>query len=172
MLAIHGLNQSTTSSDFLISVEMVSMKDISSNDDDNIQPGVIEYTGPITLSHSVQVKSRALSVGTWSALNEAVFAVGPVAQSLRITEIMYHPLAPADANEPNEEYIELTNIGTESINLNLVSFTNGIDFTFPDMELAPGEYIVVVEDRDAFEAKYGTDIAIAGQYSGRLNNNG
>ena len=128
-----------------------------------------------------------MSGGTWSALNEATFAVGPVAENLRITEIMYYPPRgdPAslrddgpplyigqDANDPNEEFIELTNIGTQTINLNLVRFTNGVDFTFPNVELSPGERIVVVQDRSAFEARYGRNINIAGQYSGQLNNAG
>jgi len=56
--------------------------------------------------------------------------------------------------------------------LNLVKFTNGIDFTFPGLELAPGEYVVVVQDRDAFEARYGTEIFIAGQYTASLANGG
>jgi hypothetical protein len=163
LLAVQGLNASTTSSDFLISVELLATE-ASSND--NGREGVLEYTGPITLPHSAVVKARVLDGNTWSALNEAVYAVGPVAENLRITEIMYNP------PEPNEEFIELTNIGTEAINLNLVSFTNGIDFTFPNVELASGQYIVVVQDRDAFEAKYGGNINIAGQYSGRLDNAG
>ena len=147
----------------------------------SISPTAIRYAGSITLQHSVHVKARALSDRTWSALNEAVFAVGPVAQNLRITEIMYHPprgegVPPLDhgqdAGEPNEEFIELTNIGTEAVNLTLVRFSNGIDFTFPSLDLSPGEYVVVVQDRDAFEARYGTNINIAGQYSGKLNNAG
>jgi len=100
---------------------------------------VLRYTEPITLTHSTQVKARILRGGTWSALTEATFAVGPVANDMRITEIMYHP------QNPNTEYIELKNIGNETINLNLVSLTNGIDFTFPNLELAPGEYVVVVQ---------------------------
>jgi hypothetical protein len=157
LLAIHALNATTNSSDFLISVELVTGKNAEA----------------ITLSHSAVVKARVLEDDTWSALNEAVFAVGPVAENLRITEIMYHPqMEPEDINDPNEEFIELTNIGAEPINLNLVSFTNGIDFTFPDMELAPGDFVVVVENIDAFESRYGTSIPIAGEYSGKLNNNG
>jgi len=144
----------------------------SSRSTGGFSPAVIRYTGPITLPHSVQVKARALNVSTWSALNEAIYAVGPVAENLRISEIMYHPQAAPDANDPNEEFIELTNIGTQNINLNLVRFTNGIDFTFPDIELAPGQYVVAVQDRSAFEARYGTNVNIAGQYSGQLNNAG
>ena len=166
ILAIHGLNISTGSSDFLISTEL-AIGQSSSVNDPGISPNASEYTGPITLTASTHIKARVLSGGTWSALNEAIYAVGPVAENLRITEIMYHP-----QNDPNEEYIELTNIGDETINLNLVKFTNGIDFTFPGLELAPGEYVVVVQDTSAFQAQYGMDITIAGQYTGRLNNAG
>jgi hypothetical protein len=169
LLAIHGLNGSTTSSDFLISVELVAVGDGSYSGG---LSGVIEYTDPITLGRSTHVKARVLRGNAWSALNEAVFAVGPVADNLRITEIMYHPEAPADTNDPNEEFIELKNIGEAAISLNLVSFTNGIDFTFPGLELAPGEYVVVVQDRAAFEARYGTAISIAGEYAGSLSNGG
>jgi len=173
ILAIHGLNQSLTSSDFLISVELVAVTDSSSTDSDvEVPTGVRQYTAPITLTESTHIKARVLSGNTWSALNEATYAVGPVAENLRITEIMYHPKSPTEPNDPNEEFIELTNIGAETINLNLVKFTNGIDFTFPSLELAPGEYVVVVQDRDAFEARYGTEVNIAGQYTGRLANAG
>jgi len=70
LLAIHAMNSSTASSDFLISAELLAT---GGDSDDNGAEGVLEYTGPITLPHSVQVKARVLS-GTWSALNEAVYA--------------------------------------------------------------------------------------------------
>jgi len=162
LLAIHGLNDSAASSDFLISAELIA----GLHDSDNNVPDVTTYTDPITLPYSTHVKARIFNGRTWSALSEAVFAVGPVAENLRITEIMYNP------QEPYGEFIELKNIGAEKINLNLVSFTNGIDFTFPCIDLSPGEYTVVVRDRNAFMVRYGTAINIAGQYSGRLDNAG
>ncbi|MFH1717995.1 MAG: lamin tail domain-containing protein, partial [Planctomycetota bacterium] len=168
VLAIQGMNSSAADPDFLISAELEARGSVSGTG----LPSVMQYTGPITLSHSANVKARVLTTSTWSALSEAVFAVGPVAENLRITEIMYHPKARGNADEPNEEFIELKNIGAESINLNLVSFTNGIDFTFPDVELAPGEYVLAVQDRTAFEGRYGSNLNIAGQYSGSLNNGG
>ena len=163
LLAIQGLNTSSTDMDFLISVDMRAS---SEGSDDVDLPGISQYTGPVTLTVSTHIKARILTDGIWGAMNEAVFAVGKVAQNLRITEVMYNPRA------LNGEFIELKNIGAETINLNLVKFTNGIDFTFPSIDLAPGEYIVVVQDRNAFEARYGLNINIAGQYSGRLNNAG
>ena len=133
----------------------------------------IAYSGAVSLTASTHVKARAQSGSAWSALNEAIFAVGPVAESLRITEIMYHPQDTNDPEDPNEEYIELQNIGAEAINLNLVCFTNGIDFTFGDTDLDPGEYVVVVAKQSAFEAKYPTFPGVfGGEYAGRLNNAG
>ncbi len=169
LLAIQGLNFSNTSSEFLISAELAAGKSSPSPDDNNVSDittGVLLYNGPITLTHSTQVKARILNGRSWSALTESTFAIGPLTNNLRIIEIMYNP------NDSNTEYVELQNIGNETINLNLVKFTNGIDFTFPNMELAPNEYVVVVQDREAFENRYGTALNIAGQYSGRLNNAG
>jgi hypothetical protein len=165
LLAIQGLNVSTTSSDLLFSAELIAGQGAVAGAG-GISPNAEPYTRPISLDHSTCVKARSLSSNTWSALNEAVYAVGPVADNLRITEIMYNPI------EPNEEFIELQNIGTETINLNLVSFTNGIDFTFGNVELAADEYIVVVANQNVFTAGYGNNVNVAGQYSGRLNNAG
>jgi hypothetical protein len=169
ILAIHGLNYATNRNDFLISAELVASKGGSAS---GISPSAIQYTSPFTLNKSTHLKSRLLSGSTWSALNEAVFAIGPIKEKLRITEIMFHPQDTNDPDDPNEEFIELKNTGTQTINLNLVKFTNGIDFSFSAKELAAGQYIVVVKDLAAFEKQYGTGINIAGQYSGSLDNKG
>lgn len=132
----------------------------------NVSASANRYTGSIPLTQSVRVKARTLSGTTWSALNKVTFAVGPVAENLRISEIMYHPA------DPNTEYIELTNTGTETIDLSLVTFTNGVDFTFPSVKLASGDYCLVVEDIATFETRYGPNLNVAGQYDGKLNNGG
>ncbi len=165
ILAVQGLNYGTSSTDFLLSVMLVS-GGATSGTPAGISSTAVKYTGPINLSHSAQVKARALSGSTWSALNEAVYAVGPVAESLRISEIQYHP-----TGDPNAEFIELTNVGTEPINLNLVRFAKGIQYTFPSYELAPGGYCLLVRDLAAFEAVYGNTLAV-GQYTGSLDNSG
>jgi hypothetical protein len=165
ILAIQGLNSSTVDSDFLISAELIADKSISSGGGGSL-PNVFQYTEPITLDHSTHVKACIFRGDAWSSLNEAIFAIDPLADNLRITEIMYNPY------NPNTEYVELKNIGAETINLNLVKFTNGIDFTFPNIELASNEYVIVVQDGKAFETRYGTAINITGEYSGRLNDAG
>jgi hypothetical protein len=173
ILAIHGLNYpNSTDPDFLISAQMDATV-ITSPGYSAISPSAIQYTTPITLTKSTKVKARILNgVATWSALNEAIYAVGPVAENLRITEIMYNPADTNNPNDPNKEFVELKNIGTETLNLNLAKFTKGIDFTFPDINLAPNQYIVVVKDPVAFIAQYGASVNIAGQYSGSLANDG
>ncbi|MHC4497788.1 MAG: lamin tail domain-containing protein [Planctomycetota bacterium] len=134
------------------------------------------YTGPVVLDKTKHVKARAYNIGAteWSALNEATFAVGPVADYLRITEIMYHPQDTNDPNDPNTEFIELKNISPNTLNLNLVSFTDGISFTFPaDINIPGGDYVVVVKDQNTFASRYpGFAGVIAGEYTGRLNNGG
>ena len=151
VLAIQSLNDSKTSSDFLISVMLVTGPSTPAVGG-TVATGTLRYTSPITLSQSVCVKSRTLSGTTWSALNEAVFAVGPVAEGLRVSELMYHPLDAGNPNDPNTEFLELTNIAGQSINLNLVQFTDGIDYTFPSFELPAGGHCLVVKDLAAFEA--------------------
>lgn len=171
VLAVQALNQGAASSDFLISVLLVAGPS-DAGAGGTVSASAVTYAGPITLEHSVRVKARALSGTAWSALNEAIFAVGPVAQSLRVSEIMYHPQDTGDPNDPNTEFIELANIGSEAINLNLVRFTRGIDFAFGSTELAPSQYVLVVKDREAFTVRYGPGLPIAGEYSGSLSNGG
>ena len=162
LLAIQGLNVSAADSDFLIAVELF----VSPETAPAGPAGPTLFTEPIRLTRSTQVKARVRSGNTWSALAEATFAVGPVAESLRISEIMYNPA------DPNTEYIELTNVGAEAIDLNLVRFTDGVDFVFPATRLDPGGYCLVVEDTQAFRAKYGATMSCVGQYKGKLDNAG
>jgi hypothetical protein len=167
LLAIQAMNNSTASSDLLFSVELVA-GEVSQG---AVSPTAQTYAGPIPLTQSTHIKARALQA-KWSALSEAVFAVGPVAESLRVSEIMYHPADTGDPSDPNTEYIELTNTGWEAVNLNLVRFTKGIDYTFGSFLLPVGGYCLLVKDIAAFEARYGTDLPVVGQYAGSLNNSG
>ncbi|MHC4440019.1 MAG: lamin tail domain-containing protein, partial [Planctomycetota bacterium] len=130
-------------------------------------PAASSYTSVISLARSMHIKARARTGGEWSALSDATFGVTPVSENLRVTELMYHP------KTADTEFIELQNIGVDAIELTKVRFTDGVDFSFPSVTLAPGEVLVVVENEAAFAAKYpGFSGIIAGQYSGRLSNGG
>ncbi len=126
----------------------------------------------LTISQNTLVRARAKSGATWSALNEAFFQTTDALPSnhLAITEINYNP-----AGTASEEFVEFTNLGTHAINLRGVVVNGGIFFTFPDnydTVLAPGQRLLLVENRLDFETRYGLELPIAGVYSGQLNNAG
>ena len=163
LLAIHGLNAGTGSSDFLITVELTASQEEAATE---VPAGPLVYSAPISLTKSTRLRARVQSGTVWSALADATFAVGPVRESLRLSELMYHPA------DPNTEYVELTNIGSAAVNLDFVRFADGIDVTLGDTSLAPGGFCLVVKDRSAFEAKYGPGLPVVGQYTGSLDNAG
>jgi hypothetical protein len=170
ILAIQGMNNGSDSSDLLISVELELRRGGTAGG--AVSSEAIQYVGPVSFDHNRHIKTRVFKDDQWSALNEARFSVGPVAESLRITEIMYHPQDTGNPDDSKAEFIELKNITAQTINLNMVSFDKGIDFTFLDMELRADDYILVVKDITAFETKYGQGLNIAGQYTGSLDNSG
>jgi hypothetical protein len=86
---------------------------------------------------------------------------------LRITELMYHA-----SSGNNYDYVEFYNVGETSLNLAGVRLSDGIDFTFDQMLLDPGQYVVVVRNLTAFQSTYGTGVNVAGEYSGNLSNGG
>jgi len=113
-----------------------------------VSPTAVQYTTPLPLTKSVTVKSRSLVSSTWGALVEATYNVGPVRESIRITELMYHP------DNGELEFIELKNVGSEAVNLNLVRFTDGITHTFGDVSVAPDGFVLLVRSKALFEAHY------------------
>ncbi len=91
--------------------------------------------------------------------------------ALRITELMYHPAAPtgtetaASSNPEDFEFIELQNLGPVPLDIGYCQFTEGVNFTFPpNTALSPGEYIHVVRNLAAFQARYGNTPRVAGAY--------
>ena len=99
---------------------------------------------------------------------------------LVITEIMWHPPKPTTAeaaagqtsDRDDFEFLEFQNVGTDALSLAGISMTKGVEFTFGDMTLEAGGYIVIVKKQLAFEARYGTGIRIAGAYRKNLDNAG
>ncbi len=82
---------------------------------------------------------------------------------LRITELFYDPPGGSGA-----EYIELKNVGGDPLDLAGVSFTDGVEFSFPaGASLAPGEVGILVSDPAAYPAAN-----VLGTYAGALNNGG
>ncbi|MCH2061284.1 MAG: lamin tail domain-containing protein [Verrucomicrobiales bacterium] len=87
--------------------------------------------------------------------------------NLRINELMFNPLGGSEY-----EYVELINTGEVPIDLTGVRFTEGIRFVFPEIVLAPGDQVLVVASLADFVQRYGNELNVAGQYSGKLDNGG
>lgn len=157
VLAIHGLNFSASSSDFLIVPELTG--------------GALTGGDSIAMNTTTQIRARAFDGSEWSALNDVTFIVGtpPDSANLVISEIMYHP----SSTDPAGEFLEVMNISSsDGLDLTGVHFSDGIVFTFPlGFVLAPGERAVVVADPVAFAAAH-PGVRIAGTFSGALNNGG
>ncbi|MDG2124283.1 MAG: CotH kinase family protein, partial [Verrucomicrobiales bacterium] len=87
-------------------------------------------------------------------------------QYLRISELHYHPADPTAAeigvgfsNDGDFEFVELKNIGLDTIDIGGVRFESGIDFVIPGgTMLTAGEHAVVVSNQAAFEERYGAGI--------------
>jgi hypothetical protein len=100
------------------------------------------------------------------------------ARHLVLTELMYHPAAtPRDAGyEADEfEFIELKNAGPDTIDLaNLYLYWDSGDYSFGTATqiLGAGERVLLVANREAFVLRYGASLPIAGEFSGKLSNDG
>jgi hypothetical protein len=86
---------------------------------------------------------------------------------LVINEIMYHPSADSTG------FVEIHNTSA-SYTFDLTGCKlRGVDFDFAEGTLIePGAYLVVVSDRAAFINTYGNGVPIAGEFAGRLRNDG
>ena len=159
VLALHGMNMAPGSSDMLIQA--------------TLEAATTAGGGGVTLAETTFVRARARYNTQWSAINEAVFHVFRPLDTLKITEVMYHPADEEDIDGDAFEFIELKNIGAETLDLSGVAFTDGIAFTFPEgTVLAPGAFLVLVADYAAFQARYPEVDAVFGVYYGSLSNSG
>jgi len=119
-----------------------------------------------------------MSVNTPGTAN-AYPKVGPVV----INEIMYNPVS----GDQDQEYIELLNISDSVVmlaeydNEQLVDVpwrltdSDGISFDFPlGTSMAPGEYLLLVKDMDAFDSAYPAvdGVQIFEWGDGKLSNGG
>lgn len=158
VLAVQALNRTLNDDDFLFVPELFTIEQ--------------SEAARIELFENTTVRTRTLIGNQWSAEIRADFELP---SPLRVTELMYNPL-PGPPGDPfaasDYEFIELQNIGTRPLSLAGYQFVQGVEFTFGDVSLQPGEYAVVVNSQAAFESRYGDGITVAGEFTGNLNNAG
>jgi hypothetical protein len=146
----------------------------TTNGTDPADPAASAYTGPVTFTGAqatVKARARLSATGEWSALTEALFtlnAVPATAGNVAVSEIHYNPPGAAD----DTEFVEIVNLSTSRVDLSGVRFTGAMIFTFGSIVLESGERLCVVEDEASFRAAYGPGPAVAGHWSGALNNSG
>ena len=122
----------------------------------------------------------------------AFFTPEPIladADNLVVSEFNYHPADPSTPAElavstnPDEfEFLEFMNVSSQPVDLEGVTISDGISFTFgPNNILPAGARMLIVENRNAFEARYGdlmgpvlfgTDSLGLSEYGGKLANGG
>ncbi len=91
-----------------------------------------------------------------------------LAGEVLINEIMYH----AQSQDQGDEWIELYNPGIAPINLSGWRIDAGVDYTFGNVTINGGGYLVVAADLPMFQAKYVAVTNVVGGYTGRLSNSG
>ncbi|HDQ44149.1 MAG TPA: T9SS type A sorting domain-containing protein, partial [bacterium] len=168
LLAIHALNTSRQSSDFLVTAKLTA----SDRQTGGVSPSARAYTGGIAITESGRLNARVMGNRGWSPLAGIRLWVREEVRELRISEIHYHPLNLGnDINHRELEFIELQNMGVSDYDLGGVRFTRGISYEFPaGTTLAAGGFIVLASNREYFISRYG--FAPAGQYEGQLDNSG
>jgi len=121
------------------------------------------------LGDQYKIKISDAATGTPSDESDAVFSIIPpvYVPALVITEIMYNP---PETNTDTLEFIEIYNNDIEDVDLNGFYFSSGVEFTFPSMQLQPGQYVVVGVNSTALQNTFGIN---ALQWtSGALSNSG
>ncbi len=139
----------------------------------SVPPGVLRVGSHYRAR--VQIEDVEGRTSRWSEPVEfpagAPTTTASLADALRVTELMYNA-----ANGATNDFLELHNAGTTTLDLGGARFTQGVDFTFPaGATLAPGAYGLVVRAPAtggfaAFRAVYGlaATVPIFGPYSGNF----
>jgi hypothetical protein len=166
LLALHGLNATTAGTDFLVQPELSVTR--------------ISTSSPLTINTTQTVTARSFNGSTWSAPDSVTLVVADdiaTSANLVVSEIMYHPSDPdedeiaAGYEDDNVfEFLELLNIGEGAVSLAGLQFSKGLAFDFSQSSVArlqPGERVLLVRKRDAFEHRYGPELSarIIGEFA-------
>ena len=110
-----------------------------------------KYSNPISINKGTLIGSRYLSVqGEWSPLNEIKLFPEQDFDLLMISEIMYN-------SSSFPEFIEILNAGSETISLEGLKFTDGIQLNFnPEDKIEPYSSIIITNDSLEYIVKYNT----------------
>ena len=94
------------------------------------------------------------------------------AEAIVINEIMYHSRLTEWKEDDPAEYIELYHAGKKPVSLESWKFSSGVRYTFPAVTVAPGDFLIVAADPEAFRKKHPSVATVLGPFRGRLSNGG
>ena len=125
----------------------------------------------LNIGHTYKARVRHQdNTGRWSHWSDPItFVAGsPVGlpnYDLVINEIHYNPLNSC------AEFVEIYNNGSNTVSLNYVEFTKGVNYNFPqETTIASGGFIVLARDSVCFVNTYG--FSPFGDYKDKLDNGG
>jgi hypothetical protein len=125
----------------------------------------LSFTGYRT-GFTASVKNTLAGLGLVLFIASATLEAA--ANKVCISELMYRPASENTA----EEFIELHNPGGEPVDLTGWRFTTGVRFTFPQVQIPPGGYLVVAADIAAFRSVHPDVTNVVGGWEGILSNSG
>jgi hypothetical protein len=124
------------------------------------------YEGPVSARDQVRLRARAFvdspTGREWSAASDQL--VG--APDVRVSEVMYHPAAPAGS-----EFVEVENRSDAAVGTRGLALAGAVTGSLRTSEIPPGGFALLAPDAAAFHASY-PGVPLAGTYSGRLDNAG
>ncbi|HNQ73390.1 MAG TPA: lamin tail domain-containing protein [Verrucomicrobiota bacterium] len=130
------------------------------------------YDIAVPIFQPTLIRTRVKDGEDWSPLVEATFAPPQDLSQLVVTEVMYNPLPWGGFSGNDLEFIELKNMGTNTLDLSKLAFTVGISATFPDNTFLPGGgFALLARNATAFALRY-PGVAIQATYTGQLDNSG
>lgn len=129
----------------------------------------------IRIDRSTLLNMRTYQKGAWSALSQFDYLVRQNYSALRISELMYSPVFEDEGMGNYDDYawLEICNTSEQSLNMREVQFTEGITYTFPDVEIPAGGYLVLAKSAEHFASRYDTNgMLLVSGYSGNLARKG
>jgi PKD repeat protein len=121
------------------------------------------------LDTNYKIKIKGIDPGSPSDMSDESFSIiAPyISPNLVITEIMYNP---PESGEDSLEFVELYNNSMDTIDLEGLYFSEGIEYTFPSQTMLPDTFVVVAKDSLAMLEVFG--INVQQWTSGSLKNSG
>ena len=137
-----------------------------------LNPAAQVWPGSLTLLNGVRLRARVKDGANWSALVAVDYFLAQDLAKLAVSELMFNAPGVGATDGAEFEFIELTNTGNKTLDLNGLIFTTGIGGTFANgTTLAPGAYLVAARNPAIFNTRY-PGVPVALTFTGKLDNNG